>query len=120
MRFYNVRLDLSEGEFDILKKYIDFEKLEEKKHIEVVQTLLEKLNKPKEIEYSFKKHTASEKATKARSSKAKEKMQNAINILRMENKIITHYSIAQMSGTSFNTVKKYFSDETLISLNEVK
>jgi response regulator of citrate/malate metabolism len=120
MRFFNIRLDLSEGEFDILKKYIDFEKLEEKSHIEVVKTLLEKLKKPKEIDYSFKKHSASEKATKARSSKAKEKMQNAINILRMENKTITHYSIAQMSGVSFNTVKKYFNDDTIISLNEVK
>ena len=120
MRFFNIRLDLSESEYEILKKYIDFEKLEEKSHIEVVKTLLEKLNKPKEIEYSFKKHTASEKATEARSSKAKEKMQNAINILRLECKNITHYSVAQCSGVSFNTVKKYFSDETLLSLNEMK
>ncbi len=120
MRFYTVRLDLNEGEFDILKRHINFEKLESKKHVEIVKTLLEKLEKPKEIDYSFKKHSASEKATKARTNKAKSKMQNAINILRMECKSITHYSISKTSGVSFNTVKKYYSDETLLSLNEIK
>ena len=29
MKFFNKRLDLSEGEFDCLLKYIDFEKMEE-------------------------------------------------------------------------------------------
>ena len=38
----------------------------------------------------------------------------------MENKKITHYSIAQTCGVSFTTVKKYLDDETLKSLNEVE
>ena len=29
MKFFNKRLDLNESEFDCLKKYIDFEKMEE-------------------------------------------------------------------------------------------
>lgn len=29
MKFFNKRLDLSESEFDCLKKYIDFENMEE-------------------------------------------------------------------------------------------
>jgi len=124
MKFFNKRLDLSESEFDCLKKYIDFENMEEvaneykEKCIE--STLLEKLNNPKVIEYSQKRVVASFRATESRTKAAKEKIQNAINILRMENKKITHYSIAQTSGVSFTTVKKYLDDDTLKSLNEIE
>lgn len=120
MKFFNKRLDLTESEYLILIEYFDFKRLEEKKHIETAQTLLGKLKSPKAIEVSVKKSVASLRATEARTKKAKEKIQNAINILRMENKAFTHYSIAQCSRVSFNTVKKYISNETLFSLNEVK
>ena len=128
MKFYNKRLDLSEDEFDCLKKYINFEKIEEAiknfdpdYQIEATESkLLEKLNNPKKIEYSFKKYSASEKATKARTKKAKEKIQTAIDILRMSHQKITHYSIAQTCGVSFTTVIKYLDDETLKSLNEIE
>ena len=133
MKFFNKRLDLSDSEFECLKNYIDFEKMEEAiknfdyeyyKRLNIEEpteaTLLKKINNPKEIEQSSKKVIATFKATEARSKKAKEKIQNAINILRMENKSITHYSIAQMSGVSFNTVKKYINDDTIISFNEIQ
>jgi response regulator of citrate/malate metabolism len=133
MKFINKRLDLNESEFYCLKKYIDFEKMEEAiknfdyeyyKRLDIEEpleaTLLRKLNNPKEIEHSHKKSIASFRATEARTKAAKEKIQNAINILRMENKKITHYSIAQVSGVSFTTVKKYLNDDTLKSLNEIK
>ena len=59
MKFFNKRLDLNESEFDCLKKYIDFEKIEkianEYKEKCIEFTLLEKLNNPKEIEHSQKK-----------------------------------------------------------------
>lgn len=120
MKLIKKRIDLTESEYLLLLEYFDFARLEEKKHIDTAQTLFEALKSPKDIEYSFKKFRASETATRARSTKAKEKIQNAINILRMEGKNITHYSIAQMSGVSFNTVKKYINDDTIISLNEMK
>lgn len=133
MKFFNKRLDLSESEFDCLKKYIDFEKMEEAiknfdyeyyKQLNIQESieasLLKKLNNPKEIKYSLKKIVATREATESRTKAAKEKIQNAINILRMENKKITHYSIAQTSGVSFTTVKKYLNDETLKSLNEIE
>ena len=124
MKFFNKRLDLNESEFDCLKRYIDFEKMEEvaNKYKEecIESTLLEKLNNPKVIEYSQKRVVASFRATESRTKAAKEKIQNAINILRMENKKITHYSIAQTSGVSFTTVKKYLNDDTLKSLNEIE
>lgn len=133
MKFFNKRLDLSESEFDCLKKYIDFEKMEEaiknfdyeyykKLNIQesIEASLLKKLNNPKEIKYSLKKIVATREATESRTKAAKEKIQNAINILRMENKKITHYSISQVAGVSFTTVKKYLDDDTLKSLNEIK
>lgn len=133
MKFFNKRLDLNQSEFDCLKKYIDFENMEEAaknfdyeyyKKLDIQESieasLLKKLNNPKEIKYSLKKIVATREATESRTKAAKEKIQNAINILRMENKKITHYSIAQTSGVSFTTVKKYLNDDTLKSLNEIE
>ena len=117
------RIDLSELEYECLIKSIDFEKLEafDKTYEELEGfNTVSKVNNTKNIEYSFKKHSASEKATKARTKRAKEKIQTAIDILRMSHQKITHYSIAQTCGVSFTTVKKYLDDETLKSLNEVE
>ena len=106
MNFFTVRLDLSENEFEVLKSYIDFEKMEEAiknfdyeyyKRLNIEEpteaTLFKKLNNPKKIKYSLKKVVATREATEKRSQNAKEKIQNAINILRLENKKISHYSI---------------------------
>ena len=50
---------------------------------------------------------ASRKATATRSKKAKDKIINAVNMLRLEGVNITEYSVAKKSGCSINTVKKY-------------
>lgn len=50
---------------------------------------------------------AAAKATQTRQNNAKRKIQDAINILRLENKNITEYAVAKESGCSINTVKKY-------------
>lgn len=125
-----MRLDLSENEFEVLKSYIDFEKMEEAiknfdyeyyKRLNIEEpteaTLFKKLNNPKKIKYSLKKVVATREATEKRSQNAREKIQNAINILRIENKKITHYSISQVAEVSFVTVKKYISDDVLKKLN---
>jgi len=78
------------------------------------EKLLKALDNAKIIEYSAKKANAAEQATEARTKKAKEKIQNAINLLRLENKKLTYYSVAKTAGVSYSTVKKY------ISLNELK
>lgn len=54
-----------------------------------------------------KKQSSTKKATKARERIAKDKIINAINLLRIEGKNITAYAIAKESGCSYNTVKKY-------------
>ncbi len=55
-----------------------------------------------------KKQSSIQEATKKRERVAKEKILNAINLLRIENKSVTAYAIAKESGCSYNTVKKYF------------
>ena len=104
MTFFNKRLDLSQREYDCLKSCIDFKKLEEFVNKEndyldeykVLNKLINKLNNPKIIEYSFKKHTASEKATRVRTQKAKKKIQMAIEILKTQKK--KNYTLFNCSG----------------------
>jgi len=73
--------------------------------IYTVNITYEIVNNPKKIKRSIKKMIPTYKATGARTAKVKEKIQNAINILRMENKKITHYSIVKTAGVSYTTVK---------------
>jgi len=60
-----------------------------------------------------KKQSSIKEATKAREHTAKAKIINAINILRLENRKITIYAVAKVSGCSYNTAKKYQSKEVL-------
>ena len=76
----------------------------------LVNELYDKLVNAKPHSVSITKKRATKKATEVRIEKAKEKIQNAINLLHLENKTITHYSIATTSGVSYNTVKKYIPD----------
>lgn len=110
---YNYRLDLDADLLCLLQKYINNTKPTNDDFI-LFNEMKEIVNNPKAINRSIKKQIAISKATKARTLKAKEKIQNAINLLRMENKKVTHYSIAKIAGVSFNTVKKY------ITLDEIK
>ena len=126
MKLFYKRLDLTKLEYDYLIKCVDFEKLEEiEKEYENFDAfkgfnIIEKLNNPKEIEYSSNKSAAALQATEARSEKVKYKMNIAIEILQTQKKEITHYAIAKISKVSFNTVKKHMSDEYIKSLNEMK
>ncbi|RXJ88401.1 hypothetical protein CRV01_13365 [Arcobacter sp. CECT 8983] len=54
-----------------------------------------------------KKIKATQKANKAKKDKSKKAVLNAVNILRLENKNITVYSVAKMAEISYNTAKKY-------------
>ena len=82
--------------------------------INAPKKLIDKLYKAEEYIPSAKKQIATKKATEVRSKKAKEKIQNAINLLQLENKLITHYSIANTSGVSYNTVKKHIPNLDII------
>ena len=54
-----------------------------------------------------KQKKSAERATRVRSDRAREKITNAINILRMEKKPINCNSVSIASGCSINTVRKY-------------
>lgn len=120
------RLDLTQAEYDELKSFIMLDELKQdilksqKKGFVIYDKLLDKINNPRSIKYSAKKSLAADKATEARSNKAKAKIDNAINILRMENKEITHYSISKTGNVSYNTVKKYISLDDMKALNKLK
>jgi len=58
---------------------------------------------------SKKKQESARKATEIRVKRVKEKINNAINLLRLENKEITPYAIAKTAGISYNTAKKYLN-----------
>ena len=119
------RLNLTTAEYDKLMNHIDFEELKKdiekskKNEYKGFDNLVDKIKNPKKIEKSIRKAIASEKATKARTKKAKAKIDNAINILRMECKKITHYSIAKTGDVAYLTVKKYLTDDDIISLNKI-
>jgi len=103
------RLDLSKDDLESLVKSI--EEFNTSKDINEASLLVEKishqLNNGKEVKYSAKKQLAANNATKLRVKRAKQRIENAVNILRMENKNITMYAVAKVSGCSINTVKKY-------------
>ena len=58
-----------------------------------------------------KKQLSIQEATKHRTATAKAKIINAMNMLRLENKSLTAYQVAKISGCSYNTVKKYLSKD---------
>jgi len=78
-----------------------------KKELIIFDKLSDKIEYEQKKEVSPKKKKAMIEATNARIRKAKEKIENAINILRMEDKPITIYSVSKKSGVSYNTVSKY-------------
>lgn len=83
-------------------------------NINAPEELINKLHEAEEYIPSATKQLATQKATKVRSDRAKDKINNAINLLQLENKPITHYSISKTSGVSFNTVKKHIPDLDII------
>ena len=57
---------------------------------------------------SQKKKDTAKAALKIKMTKTKEKIQNAINLLKLQNKPINSYQISKLSGVSYNTARKYF------------
>ena len=60
---------------------------------------------------SKKKQETAQKALKVKVSKTKEKVQNAINLLRLQSKPINAYQVAKLSGVSYNTARKYLKSK---------
>jgi Fic family protein len=56
---------------------------------------------------SEKKQNAAKEALKVKVTKTKEKIQNAVNLLRLQGKPINPYQVAKLSGVAYNTARKY-------------
>ncbi|MDD2567252.1 MAG: hypothetical protein PHS10_04625 [Thiovulaceae bacterium] len=93
-----MRLTLNEEEI----LYI-LSKIEKKELIKKIRHQLE----ADQARDKTKKLKSADKATKIRTQRAKIKIQNGMNLLRMENQELTYYAIAKYSGVSYATVKKY-------------
>lgn len=119
MGTYNYRLDLSSSDLNslifVLKDCINSKNYDNM----FIDNIVEKLSKElKPIKQSNKKHSAADKAREEKTKQVKEKIENGINLLRMETKKFTHYSISKSSGVSFNTVRKHITEEQLKELNK--
>ena len=116
------RLDLTTNEMTALINL--FQKLAQMPNSKVskeVKYLIENkqiLQSVKKIITTSSKKNAAKKAANSRREKAREKIQNAINLLRMENKPITTYSISKVSGVHFQTVQRHLTDIDLSAINQ--
>ncbi len=103
-------------EFEIFGYKISVEKkaLKDKDTGEMPRDLkwaLEVLEKyGKKIPPSEKKVASAKKASEIKANRAKEKVTNAVNLLRLQGEEITAYKVAKVAGTSYNTAKKYFKN----------
>ena len=66
---------------------------------------------------TYKKNIAAVAATDARVKRVKEKINNAINLLKLENKKLNFHNIAKTANVAYVTVRKYLSKEDLNKLN---
>ena len=100
-------------EFEVFGYKVSVEKkaLKDKESGEMPSDLkwaLEVLEKyGKKIPPSEKKVASAKKASEIKSKRAKEKVINAVNLLRLQGEEITAYKVAKTAGISYNTAKKY-------------
>lgn len=93
-------LKLGKCDFDPEKKF--------KNSQQIAEELYKKVQNIKRIEHG-RKHKATVEANRSKVSESKKKINNAINLLRLESKEITPYAVAKTAGISYNTAKKYLS-----------
>jgi len=104
-------------EFEVFGYKISIEKkaLKDKENGEMPSDLkwaLEVLEKyGKKIPASKRKIESAKRASEIKAKKAKEKIQNAVNLLRLQGEEITPYKVAKTAGVSYNTAKKYLQKQ---------
>jgi len=77
--------------------------------IETANAINTLLRKGKRV-ISQKKQQSAKNALKVKVTKTKSKIQNAINLLRLQGKPINPYQVAKLSGVAYNTARKYLKD----------
>jgi DNA-binding protein H-NS len=98
------RLDLNNIEIKILQDIIN--NIDTNNNL-ILKNLQDKINNPKLIKKSNKKLEAIKEARKAKEKQISEKIENAMNLLRLYNKKITIYNIAKEASIAYQTAKKF-------------
>jgi len=110
-------------EYSLFLEFVKIDKIKEAYEVtkdeefNVYLKFLKMLENPNVIKYSPKKIKAAATATEARIEKVKEKINNAINILKLEGKKLNFHNIAKTAGVAYLTVRKYLTKEDLEKLN---
>ncbi len=78
--------------------------------IEIANAINTLLNKGERV-ISQKKQDTAKNALKIKISRTKEKIQNAINLLRLQGQPINAYQVAKLSGVAYNTARKYLKNQ---------
>jgi len=81
----------------------------DKLDIETANAINTLLRKSERI-ISQKKQQSAKNALKVKVTKTKEKIQNAINLLRLQGKPINAYQVSKLSGVAYNTARKYLKN----------
>ena len=78
--------------------------------IETANAINTLLNKGERV-ISQKKQDTAKNALKIKVSRTKEKIQNAVNLLKLQGQPINAYQVAKLSGVAYNTARKYFKKQ---------
>ena len=109
-------------EFEVFGYKISIEKKALKKKEELPQDLkwaLEIIEKyGAKLPPSPKKIESAKKASEIKANTAKEKVINAVNLLRLQGEEITPYKVAKTAGISYNTAKKYLNQKNISKLSD--
>jgi response regulator of citrate/malate metabolism len=109
------RLDMTLVEHELLKKLLESATVSDDYECAWAKDdLLKKVQNIKQFDISGK-IVATKKANEKKISTSLKKVENAINLLRLEDKEITAYAVAKVAGISYNTASKY-----LKMMNEIE
>jgi len=84
-----------------------FPKLEKLRKNSKLRNAIKILMEAGEIVENESKVNNANKAAKSKQDTAKEKVKNAINLLRLQGEEINPYRVSKIAGISYNTARKY-------------
>jgi len=84
-----------------------FKELEKLRKNSKLRKAVETIIEAGEILENNSKVANANKAAKAKQEQAKEKVKNAVNLLRLQGEEINPYKVAKIAGISYNTARKY-------------
>ena len=102
-----MRIKILDIEMTIPNKLL--EKVDKLGENEPIKQALENLIKNAEVIENKRNLENAKKATEIKKLKAKEKVQNAVNLLRLQGEEVNAYRVAKIAGISYNTARKYLN-----------